>query len=382
MSDRDYYEILGISKSASEGDIKRAFKKAAIKYHPDKYNNAGEKEKKEAEEKFKEINEAYSVLSEPDKRAQYDRVGHDAFKQGAGSSGFGGGYGGFGGFEDLGDIFGSIFGNTGGFGRGGNYVQPGADLTYQLNITLEEAAFGAEKTIKYRRNAKCKACNGTGGDPKGSLRECTQCKGVGKIKKLQRTIFGNIEQIAECDACHGKGKIPEIKCSTCSGVGITTETLELKRKIPAGISTGQKLRIEDMGEASESGGPYGDLYIIINVLKHKFFTRQGDDVYCQVPITFATATLGGEIEVPTLEGHKNVKVPAGTQAGKKFKIRDAGIKSLRGSGTGAQVIEVTVEVPTDLSESQKKLLMEFDDSLNEKNYKKGGFFDRVKGFFS
>lgn len=387
MSDRDYYEILGISKSASEDDIKKAFKKSAIKFHPDKFNNAGEKEKKEAEEKFKEINEAYSVLSDPSKRAQYDKMGHAAFKQGAGaggygSSGFGGGFEGFGGFEDLGDIFGSIFGDRGGFGgfgsRSGNYAQPGADLTYQLDITLEEAAFGAEKTIKYKRSAKCKTCNGTGGEPGSPLKECSKCKGTGKIKTVQRTILGNFEQVAECDVCHGKGKIPDKKCKTCGGTGITMENVELKRKIPAGISTGQKLRIEGMGEASENGGPNGDLYIIINVKKHKFFTRQGDDVYCQVPITFAIATLGGEIEVPTLEGHKNVKVPAGTQTGKKFKIRDAGIKSLRGSGTGSQIIEVIVEVPVDLNENQKKLLKEFDSSLKEKNYKKGGFFDKLK----
>ena len=382
MSDRDYYEILGISKSASEDEIKKAFKKAAIKYHPDKYSNAGDSEKKEAEEKFKEINEAYSVLSDPEKKSQYDQFGHDAYKQGAGQGGFGGfeGFGGSGGFEDIFSFFG---GGEGGFGsRSGNYVKPGNDLTMSLDITLEEAAFGTEKVIKYRRGAQCKTCHGTGGEPGSPMKECPKCKGTGKIRGVQRTIFGNMQQIMECDMCHGKGKIPEKKCKTCGGTGIAVENVELTRKIPAGINSGQSLKIVGMGEASENGGPNGDLYVIINVLKHKFFTRQGDDIYCRVPITFANAALGGEIEVPTLEGTRKVKIPVGTQNGKKLKLRDAGIHSLRGNSTGSQIIELEIEVPVDLNENQKKLLQEFDSSLKGKNYKKGDFFSKVKSFFS
>lgn len=389
MAKRDYYEVLGVAKDASEADIKKAYRKAAMKYHPDKFSNASEKEKKDAEEKFKEINEAYQVISDKEKRAQYDRFGHAAFEQGGpGAGGFGGGFS----SEGFEDIFSSFFGGgSGGFGGfsgfgGGssrrNYVEPGADLRYQVEITLEEAAKGVEKTIKYKRNGKCSTCNGNGAEPGSAMKKCTKCGGAGRVKTVQRTILGNFESFVECDECHGKGEIPEKKCKTCHGTGIVKETVEKKIKIPAGIDDGQKLRLDGMGEASENGGPNGDLYVIIRVKEHELFQRRGDDILCEVPITFTTAALGGEVEIPTLNGKKNIKIPAGTQTGKLFKLRGEGIKSLRSSIVGDQLVQVVVETPTDLNDKQKELLKSFDDSLKDKNYKKHKTLkDKIKAFF-
>ena len=388
MAKRDYYEVLGVAKDASEADIKKAYRKAAMKYHPDKFSNASDKEKKDAEEKFKEVNEAYQVISDKEKRAQYDRFGHAAFEQG-GPGGFGGGFSGdASGFED---IFSSFFGGgAGGFsgfgGFGGNarrsYVEPGADLRYQVEITLEEAAKGTEKTIKYKRNGKCGTCNGTGAEAGSSMKKCPKCNGSGRIKTVQRTILGNFESYTECDECHGKGEIPEKKCKTCKGTGIVKETVEQKVKIPAGIDDGQKLRVTGMGEASETGGPNGDLYVIIRVKPHELFERRGDDILCEIPITFTTAALGGEVEIPTLNGKKNIKIPAGTQTGKFFKLRGEGIKSLRGSMVGDQLVQVVVETPTDLNDAQKDLLKAFEESLKDKNYKKHKTLkDKIKAFF-
>lgn len=384
---RDYYEVLGISKGASDSEIKKAYRKAAMKYHPDKFSNADEKEKKEAEEKFKEVNEAYQVLSDANKKAQYDQFGHAAFEQGGG---FGGGAGGFGGFGGSGfeDIFSSFFGGgAGGFGgfggRGQSYAEPGRDLRYQVDITLEEAAKGTEKTIKYRRDGKCSSCNGSGAESGSSLKTCPKCGGKGYIETVQRTIFGNMASQSECPDCHGKGKIPEKKCKSCYGSGIAKETVEKKIKIPAGIDRGQKLRLEGMGDASENGGPNGDLYVIINVKDHPVFTRRENDIYCEVPIKFSTAVLGGEIEIPTLNGSKTIKIPAGTQSGKVFKIKGEGIKSLRGHYTGDEFVEVRIETPVDLNEKQKELLMKFEESLKEKNYKEHkSFFEKIKDIFT
>ena len=389
MAKRDYYEVLGVAKDASEADIKKAYRKAAMKYHPDKFSNASEKEKKDAEEKFKEVNEAYQVISDKEKRAQYDRFGHAAFEQG-GPGGFGGGFSGdASGFED---IFSSFFGGSGGFGGFGggfsggtnrrSYAEPGADLRYQVEITLEEAAKGTEKTIKYKRNGKCKTCNGTGAEAGSAMKKCPKCNGSGRIKTVQRTILGNFESYTECDECHGKGEIPEKKCKTCKGTGIVKESVEQKVKIPAGIDDGQKLRVTGMGEASETGGPNGDLYVVIRVKPHELFERRGDDILCEIPITFTTAALGGEVEIPTLNGKKNIKIPAGTQTGKFFKLRGEGIKSLRGSMVGDQLVQVVVETPTDLNDDQKELLKAFEESLKDKNYKKHKTLkDKVKAFF-
>ena len=387
MSKKDYYDLLGVEKTASENDIKKAYRKLAMKYHPDKFSNASEKEKKEAEEKFKEVNEAYQVLSDPDKRAKYDRFGHAAFENGgAGAGGFGGFSGGFEGFGNAEDIFSSFFGGGGGFGGFGGGRQrgpePGADLRVDVTLTLEEVAKGVEKEINYRRQAKCKTCNGTGAEPGSNLKTCDKCNGTGKIKVTQRTVFGNFQSVEECDKCKGKGKIPEKKCKTCNGTGLERETVKKTVKIPIGIEDGQRLRLSGMGDASTEGGPNGYLYIFIHVKEHDFFVRHGDDIICEIPITFAKAALGGEIDIPTLKGKKSIKIPAGTQNGKVFRLKGEGINNPRGYVPGDQLVKIIIEVPTNLTDDQQELLRKFDESLKDKNYKMNkSFIERFKDFF-
>ncbi len=387
MSKKDYYDLLGVEKTASENDIKKAYRKLAMKYHPDKFSNASEKEKKEAEEKFKEVNEAYQVLSDPDKRAKYDRFGHAAFENGgAGAGGFGGFSGGFEGFGNAEDIFSSFFGGGGGFGGFGGGRQrgpePGADLRVDVTLTLEEVAKGVEKEINYRRQAKCKTCNGTGAEPGSNLKTCDKCNGTGKIKVTQRTVFGNFQSVEECDKCKGKGKIPEKKCKSCNGTGLERETVKKTVKIPIGIEDGQRLRLSGMGDASTEGGPNGDLYIFIHVKEHDFFVRHGDDIICEIPITFAKAALGGEIDIPTLKGKKSIKIPAGTQNGKVFRLKGEGINNPRGYVPGDQLVKIIIEVPTNLTDDQQELLRKFDESLKDKNYKMNkSFIERFKDFF-
>lgn len=388
MAKRDFYEVLGVSKDASESDIKKAYRKAAMKYHPDKFSGASEEERKDAEEKFKEVNDAYQVLSDTNKKAQYDRFGHAAFEQGGGAGA--GGFGGFGNAEDLGDIFSSFFGGGfggfEGFGGGGGRAhqpEPGASLRVNVKVTFEEAAKGTEKTVKYKRNGECHKCHGSGAEPGTSLKTCPKCNGSGAIKSVQRTILGNFERMVECDECHGRGEIPEKKCKSCHGTGIEKETIEQKIRIPAGIEDGQRLRVGGMGDASSEGGPNGDLYIYVTVESSKIFERRGDDIICKVPITFATATLGGEIEVPTLDGRKTIKIPAGTQNEKIFKLKGEGIVNLRGGYKGDEYIEIFVEIPKNLNENQKELLQKFEDSLKDKNHEmKKSWLNKVKDFFS
>lgn len=386
MSKKDYYDLLGVEKTASENDIKKAYRKLAMKYHPDKFSNASEKEKKEAEEKFKEVNEAYQVLSDADKRAKYDRFGHAAFENGGGGAGGFGGFGGFEGFGNAEDIFSSFFGGGGGFsGFGGGRQrgpEPGADLRVDVTLTLEEVAKGVEKEINYRRQAKCKTCNGTGAEPGSSLKTCDKCNGTGKIKVTQRTVFGNFQSVEECDKCKGKGKIPEKKCKSCNGTGLERETVKKTVKIPIGIEDGQRLRLSGMGDASTEGGPNGDLYIFIHVKEHDFFVRHGDDIICEIPITFAKAALGGEIDIPTLKGKKSIKIPAGTQNGKVFRLKGEGINNPRGYVPGDQLVKIIIEVPTNLTDDQQELLRKFDESLKDKNYKMNkSFIERFKDFF-
>lgn len=388
MAKRDFYEVLGAAKGASDVEIKKAYRKAAMKYHPDKFSGASEAEKKEAEDKFKEINEAYQVLSDENKRAQYDRFGHAAFENGGGGPGAGG-FGGFGGggFEDLGDIFGSFFGGGGGFGGFGGSRQrgpePGEDLRYNLELTLEEAAKGVEKILKYKRTGSCGTCHGTGAEKGSKMNKCSKCNGTGTIHVTQRTVFGNFQTTQECDSCHGKGEVPEKKCKKCHGSGIDSEVIEKTIKIPAGIDDGQKLRLSGMGNASTEGGPNGDLYVYISVKQHPFFERNGVDIICDVPVTFAKATLGGEIEIPTLNGKKTIKIPAGTQNDKMFKMKGEGIKNPRSPYTGDQIVRIKIEVPVNLSSEQEELLRKFDESLKDKNHKDNkNFFDKLKNFFS
>ena len=385
MSKKDYYDLLGVEKTASENDIKKAYRKLAMKYHPDKYSNASEKEKKEAEEKFKEVNEAYQVLSDPDKRSKYDRFGHAAFENGGGGAGGFGGFGGFEGFGNAEDIFSSFFGGGSPFGGGGSRrrgPEPGADLRVDVTLTLEDVAKGVEKEINYRRQAKCKTCNGTGAEPGSNMKTCDKCNGTGRVKVNQRTIFGDFQSVEECDKCKGKGKIPEKKCKSCNGTGLERETVKKTVKIPVGIEDGQRLRLTGMGDASREGGPNGDLYIFIHVKEHDFFVRHGDDIICEIPITFAKAALGGEVDIPILKGKKSIKIPAGTQNGKVFRLKGEGINNPRGYAPGDQLVKIIIEVPTNLNEDQQKILKKFDESLKDKNYKMNkSFIDRFKDFF-
>ena len=386
MAKRDYYEVLGVDKNASENDIKKAYRKAAMKYHPDKFANASDAEKKDAEDKFKEINEAYQVLSDDQKKQQYDQFGHAAFEQGG--AGFGGG--GFGDF-DINDIFNMFRGNSnfrdfeeytnfGGSSRR-NYTEPGNDLRYNLEITLEEAAKGVEKTIKYKRTGKCEHCHGTGAED-DKMKTCSTCNGQGRVRAQQRSFFGVSMTEIPCPDCHGKGKIPEKKCKHCRGTGAAKETIEKKVNVPAGIDDGQKLKYAGLGEASQNGGPNGDLYVVIRIKSHDIFVRDGENLYCEVPISYSTAVLGGEVEIPTLNGKKMIKVPEGTESGKLLKVRGEGIKSLRGYGQGDIIVKITIETPKKLTDKQKELLQKFEESLNEKNYEqKSSFMKKVKKFF-
>lgn len=393
MAKRDYYEVLGVAKNASESDIKKAYRKAAMKYHPDKFANSSDAEKKDAEEKFKEVNEAYEILSDAQKKAAYDQYGHAAFENGgAGAGGFGGGFNGFSGnaqgfdFEDLGDIFGnfgSFFGGGGGRGRSqGPRVKEGEDLRYNLELTLEEIAKGVEKEIKYKREGKCHTCHGSGAEPGHNMKTCPKCNGSGHIRTQQRSIFGVQVVTQECDECHGTGKIPEKACSTCHGTGLEKETVTRKVRIPSGVETGQRLVVRDGGNAGGNNGIFGDLYIFITVKKHDIFRREGFDIHCEVPVKMTTAILGGEVEVPTLDGKTKIKIPEGTQSGTIFRLRDKGIKQPSNDRRGSEIIQVKVEVPTNLTEKQKDILREFDDTLGSKNYKEGkSFKDKIKRFF-
>jgi len=373
---RDYYEVLGIDRNASDEDIKKAYRKLAKKYHPDV--NPGNKE---AEAKFKEINEAYEVLSDPQKKAQYDRFGHAGMDPN-------GGFGGFGGFGDfdfggIGDIFETFFGG-GGFGgrsaRSRNGPQKGADLRYSMEISFEEAAFGVEKEIKVSRMENCKTCGGTGSKPGTSPATCKHCNGTGQVQYRQSTPFGQFVNIKTCDVCHGEGKIIVNPCVSCNGKGKVRNTVKVKMKIPAGIDDGQTISLRGEGEPGIRGGPTGDLFITIKVRPHPLFKRQGNDVLCDIPITFVQAALGAEIEVPTLDGKVKYNVPEGTQTGSVFRLRGKGIPYLRGTGRGDQYVKVNVEVPKKLNEKQKELLRQFAELSGDENHEqRKGFFDKMRG---
>lgn len=373
--------MLGVKKDAGEDEIKKAYRKGAMKYHPDR--NPGDKE---AEEKFKELNEAYEVLSDADKRARYDQFGHEGV-DGQGAGGFGGGFSGFGGgggFEDVfGDIFSGMFG--GGFGAGGAKRRgpvKGRDLRVNIQITFEQAAFGAKKTIKLTREEKCEVCAGSGAKAGSAKKKCDKCGGTGQVKTTQRTILGMMQSVKTCDKCGGEGEIIENPCSKCRGTGRVKVSRTMTINIPAGVDTGTILPLKGEGEPGRQGGPNGDVYIYISVLPHEIFERRGDDVYCRVPITFVQAALGDEIKAPTPEGRVKLKIPAGTQTGQMFKLRGKGIKGINSMSKGDEYITVTVEVPRNLSEKQKALLKEFDQlSSAQTNRQAQGFWDKVKEKF-
>ena len=383
MSDkRDYYEVLGVKKDATEQELKKAYRKLAMKYHPDR-----NPDDKEAEEKFKEINEAYEVLSDADKRRTYDQFGHDGLNgQGGfgGQGGFDGGFGGFGGggfgFED---IFGDIFGGGGGFGGGGSRrrgPQRGADIKQSVRITFEEAAKGVEKEIKITRREECDTCNGTGAKPGTSKKTCPNCHGTGSVRSVQKTPFGNIATNRTCATCNGTGEVIDDPCTKCHGTGATRKTKTIKVNIPAGIDDGQMIKLEGQGEFGEPGAPRGNLYIIVDVAPHKLFKRDGFDVYIDMPITFVQAALGDEIEVPTLDGKVKYKIAEGTQSGTVFRLKEKGIKRIRGNSRGDQYVKVNVEVPKKLNEKQKDILREFANECGtEVHEKKKRFMDNFFG---
>jgi molecular chaperone DnaJ len=377
MAKRDYYEVLGVAKNASDEELKKAYRKLAMKYHPDRNPDS-----KEAEEKFKEVKEAYETLSEPQKREAYDRFGHAGVDPNAG---FGGGPGGFGagagGFADVfGDIFGDIFGGArqgGGGGRAGVYR--GADLRYAMEITLEQAARGYTTEIRVPSWESCDTCHGTGAKPGTKPKTCGTCNGQGAVRVQQG--FFSIQQT--CPTCHGTGKVIPDPCTACDGVGRVKKTKTLEVKIPAGIDDGMRIRSAGNGEPGLNGGPPGDLYVEIRVREHSVFQRDGDDLHCEVPIGITTAALGGKIEVPTLDGKAEIDLPEGTQSGKQFRLRGKGIKGLRASYPGDLYVHIAIETPVRLTEHQKKLLRELDASLKDPKHspQHKGWMDRVKEFF-
>lgn len=383
---RDFYEVLGVSKDASADDIKKAYRKLARKYHPDL-----NKDNPEAAEKFKECSEAYSVLSDDQKRAQYDQFGMAAFENGGagGAGGFGGfeGFGGFGaggfgnGMEDIFDMF---FGGAG--GRRGSQAdkgpQRGSDLRFDLNLTFEEAAFGVEKEISLYRDETCDHCHGNCAEPGSKVETCPDCHGTGQIRVVQNTMLGQMQTVRPCPKCHGEGKIISDPCHECRGTGMVKKQKNLKVKVPAGVADGSRLRVANEGAAGPKGGPNGDLYVYLFVKPHKFFERDGNDVYCEVPINIVQASLGAEVEVPTLDGKVVMKVPEGTQPGRVMRLRGKGIPRLRGTGRGDQLVRIKVVVPTKLTERQKAVLRNFADVAKDNiNPEEKSFLNKIKDLF-
>ena len=376
---RDYYEVLGVSKTATDEELKKAYRKLAKQYHPD----ANPNNKEEAEAKFKEVNEAYENLSDPQKRRMYDQFGHDG-PQGFGGGGQGGYYSystsGFDGFDmgDIGDIFSSIFG--GGFGgrtsRQSNGPRKGADIKHNIEITFEESFLGANKEISISRNEECNTCHGTGAKPGTNTVTCSTCHGTGQIKQVQNTILGQMQTTRTCSACGGTGKIIQEPCIDCRGKGSVRKQAKISISIPAGINDNQTIVLRGEGEPGEKGGPKGDVYITVHIKRHSIYTRKGDNVVCEVPITINQATLGAELEIPLVDGTKEkYKIPEGTQTGTKFVIKNKGFKSINSSWQGDFIFNVIVQTPKRLTKEQRDLLMQLAKTMNEQPpIKKRGIF--------
>ncbi len=372
---RDYYEVLGIDKGASDKEIKSAYRKKAMKYHPDK-----NPDNKEAEEAFKEANEAYSILSDPDKKNKYDKFGHAGVdpNAGFGGGGFGGGAGGFSGFEDIFDVFGSMFGG----GKSGysqqrrNGPMKGKDLQQRLVISFKEAAFGVEKTIKMKKNVVCETCSGTGAAEGTSKKTCGNCGGSGEVQSVQRTPFGNFQSSAPCRECSGTGQVIEKPCGDCHGSGEVKKEVKLKVKIPAGVDTDSVVPIKGQGLPGKNGGPMGDLYIVIDVKNDTVFQRAGSDLYLEMPISFMQASLGDKIIIQSVGEKISYKIPSGTQNGTVFRIKDKGLPDPRSGRKGSLYVKVNVEIPTKLSRKQKTAIENLEKSFDDSNYPQQHEFER------
>lgn len=379
MAKRDLYEVLGVSKSASDDEIKKAYRKLSKKFHPDINKEAG------AEEKFKEVAEAYEVLSDANKRAAYDQYGHastdpnfGAGGGGFGGGGFGGGFGG-GGFED---IFESFFGGGGGRSYNPNAPRQGEDLQYSLNLEFEEAIFGKETTISYNREEECKTCHGDGAKPGTHPVTCSKCHGTGSLNVERNTPLGRVMTRQTCDVCHGTGQEIKESCPTCHGSGHMKDKHTVKVTVPAGVEDGNQMRLNGQGEAGKNGGSYGDLYVVFRVKASKEFERNGSEIYYELPINFVQATLGDEVEVPTVHGKVKLKIPAGTQTETNFRLRGKGAPKLRGTGTGDQHVKVKLMTPKNLSKEQTDLLRQFAQASGmEVEEQDGSIFDKVKDAF-
>jgi molecular chaperone DnaJ len=385
MSKRDYYEVLGVARGASDDDIKKAYRKLAMKFHPDRVSTLSDSEKKQSEEKFKEIQEAYAVLSDPQKKQMYEQFGHAGVggNSASGGPGFAGGAGG--GFEDIFEAFGDIFGGgRGGRGQTRNGPMRGNDLEFQVEISMLESANGIEKPITFPRTEKCGTCSGSGAKKGSQPVTCNTCNGKGQVRFAQG--FFSVQQT--CPDCHGSGKRIKDPCADCRGSGLIQQRKTVNVNIPAGIDDGSTLRLTGEGEAGFNGGPNGDLYVHVRIKPHKFFTRQGKDLHCEVTVSMITATLGGEVDVPTLDGKKvQLKVPEGTQTNSVLRIREKGIKALRGLGYGDLYCHIILETPVKLTDKQKDLLRQFEadsggENLARHNPKSKSFMDKLKDIFA
>ncbi len=377
MSKRDYYDVLGVSKGASESELKKAYRKKAMELHPDR-----NKDDPDAETRFKEVNEAYDILKDPEKRAAYDRFGHAAFEGGNGAAGPHGGFGGHPGGDfssAFSDVFEDLFGDFMGGGRGGgNRAMRGSDLRYNLRISLEEAYSGMQKTIRVQSSVACESCHGTGAEGGSEPTTCPTCSGMGKVRAQQG--FFTVERT--CPTCGGRGQIINNPCKTCGGSGRQQKERTLSVNIPPGVETGTRIRLAGEGEAGMRGGPPGDLYIFIEVRDHPIFEREGQNLFCRVPISMTTAALGGEVEVPTIDGGRaRVKIPAGSQSGRQMRLRGKGMPALHGGHHGDMYIELAVETPVNLTARQKELLREFEKLSKDNNPKASNFFSKVKTFW-
>ncbi len=378
MAKRDYYEVLEVSKGASEEEVRKAFRKKAMEYHPDRNKSP------DAEEKFKEVNEAYQVLIDPQKRSQYDRFGHAGVSAGSGGGGFARDFEGYDIFNGFGDIFDSFFGDFMGRSQQ-SAAQRGGDLQYKVILPFEEAVFGIEREVEVTRIERCQRCQGSGSEPGTSPTTCATCRGLGQVRRSERSVFGQFTQVTACPTCRGKGTTVATPCNHCHGVGTERRDHKIAVRIPAGVEDGMQVRLTGEGDVGINGGPPGNLYIHVSVMEHKLFRRDGDDLIYELPLNFVQASLGDELEIPTLNGNETLKIPPGTQPGDVFRIKGRGVPRLNGHRRGDLVVPVKLQVPTSLDSHQRKLLEELGKTLetsSDPHNKDKGLFDKIKDAFS